>query len=52
MVVIRPTRMADLDDLAKLAETAGFGLTSLPKDRDLLARRIAQSEYQFSETVG
>jgi arginine N-succinyltransferase len=49
MVVIRPARMADLDHLAKLAETASVGLTSLPKDRDLLARRIAQSEFSFQK---
>jgi arginine N-succinyltransferase len=47
MVVIRPARMADLDHLVTLAETASFGLTSLPKDRDLLGRRIAQSEFSF-----
>lgn len=49
MVVIRPARMADLDDIVALAEMASFGLTSLPKDRDLLARRIAQSEYSFQK---
>jgi arginine N-succinyltransferase len=49
MVVIRPARMNDLDDMVKFAEMASFGLTSLPKDRDLLARRIAQSEYSFQK---
>jgi arginine N-succinyltransferase len=49
MVVIRPARMADLDHLVALADMATFGLTSLPKDRDLLARRIAQSEFSFQK---
>jgi arginine N-succinyltransferase len=47
MVIIRPARRTDLDHLVELAGTAGFGLTNLPKDRDLLARRLAQSKLSF-----
>ncbi|MEW6349654.1 MAG: arginine N-succinyltransferase [Thermodesulfobacteriota bacterium] len=47
MVIIRPVAESDLDDLAQLAEGASFGLTSLPKDRELLAERIAQSCRDF-----
>jgi len=43
MVVIRPVRLADLDPLVQLAEQAGVGLTTLPRDRDLLRRRIQKS---------
>ena len=36
MVVIRPVSTADVDQLLDLANLAGVGLTTLPKDRDLL----------------
>jgi arginine N-succinyltransferase len=49
MVVVRPVSMSDLDALAALAALAGVGLTTLPKDRALLARRIAASEASFEE---
>jgi arginine N-succinyltransferase len=47
MVVIRPVREEDLGQLIELAGTAGFGLTSLPKDEELLGKRIAQSLRSF-----
>jgi arginine N-succinyltransferase len=47
MIVIRPARMADLDQLVQLAETASYGLTALPKDRELLGRRIGQAGFSF-----
>ncbi len=47
MVIIRPVAESDLDDLAGLAEAASFGLTSLPKDRELLGERISQSCRDF-----
>ncbi len=47
MMVVRPVREGDLDGLVRLADKAGFGLTSLPADRDLLARRVAQSLDSF-----
>ena len=43
MLVIRPVAMDDLDALLELAGGAGVGLTTLPRDRELLARRIAKS---------
>jgi arginine N-succinyltransferase len=43
MVFIRPVTTADLEPLLELAGAAGVGLTTLPKDRDLLKRRIAKS---------
>src|SRR4051795_1074333 len=43
MVVVRPVAASDLDALAELASLAGVGLTTLPKDRGLLAKRIARS---------
>src|SRR4051812_24349984 len=47
MVIVRPVSMDDLDALAELAGLAGVGLTTLPKDRRLLARRIERSEASF-----
>jgi arginine N-succinyltransferase len=43
MVVVRPVSMSDLDGLVELAGLAGVGLTTLPKDRALLSRRIEKS---------
>lgn len=43
MVIIRQVNRDDLEQLVEMAGMAGFGLTSLPQDRRLLARRIEQS---------
>ncbi|MGA2232701.1 MAG: arginine N-succinyltransferase [Tepidisphaeraceae bacterium] len=43
MVIIRPVTTADLEPLLELAGAAGAGLTTLPKDRDILNRRIQKS---------
>src|SRR5687768_13582696 len=51
MVVVRPVIMEDLDALAELAGLAGVGLTTLPKDRALLAKRIEASETAFRKFV-
>jgi arginine N-succinyltransferase len=48
MVVIRPVTMVDLDPLVELAGLAGAGLTTLPKDRDLLKKRIDKSIKSFA----
>lgn len=47
MVLVRPVTSADLDGLVELASLAGVGLTTLPKDRDLLAKRLARSLHAF-----
>jgi len=47
MVIVRPVSMDDLDALAELAGLAGVGLTTLPKDRALLGKRIERSETSF-----
>jgi arginine N-succinyltransferase len=51
MVIIRPVKESDLDDLVELAGMAEFGLTSLPKDRELLEDRIAVSLRSFQFTA-
>src|SRR4051812_41468027 len=49
MVLIRPVTSADLDQLLELAHMAGVGLTTLPKDRELLSKRIARSVRSFDK---
>src|SRR5882724_12381655 len=50
MVFVRPVKTADIDPLLELASLAGVGLTTLPKDRDLLKKRIARSIRDFERT--
>src|ERR1035437_6932402 len=47
MLVIRPIRQTDLDSLLELASLPGCGLTTLPRDRELLEERIADSTHAF-----
>jgi arginine N-succinyltransferase len=51
MVIVSPVMMEDLDALAELAGLAGVGLTTLPKDRALLAKRIERSAASFRKFV-
>jgi len=48
MLVIRPISLDDLDALYEMANRAGFGLTSLPKDRELLQNLIVESQVSFA----
>lgn len=47
MFIIRPIKQKDLDGLMKLLEVSGYGLTTLPKDPEVLKRRIRNSERSF-----
>lgn len=47
MFIIRPIEQKDLDGLMKLLEKSGHGLTTLPKDRKVIERRIRASERSF-----
>jgi arginine N-succinyltransferase len=51
MVVIRPVRPQDIDDLVDLAGGTGYGLTTLPANRDVLQKRIASSREGFDSTA-
>src|SRR5437870_52987 len=51
MVFIRPVATDDLDQLLELANLAGVGLTTLPKDRQLLQKRIARSIRDFDKST-
>lgn len=48
MHVIRPVRAGDIDAVADLADTAGPGMTTLPPDRDIIAKKIERSLESFS----
>jgi arginine N-succinyltransferase len=47
MYVVRPVELGDLDRLLELAELTSFGLTTLPKDRALLEKRVKASRRSF-----
>ena len=51
MVFIRPVIAADVDQLLELASLAGVGLTTLPKDKQLIQKRIQRSIRSFSENT-
>jgi arginine N-succinyltransferase len=47
MFIIRPINQQDLDGLMELLENSGHGLTTLPKDAEVLKKRIRISERSF-----
>ena len=51
MLVIRPITLSDLDQLEALTAFTGFGLTTLPRDAQLLRRRIRESIRGFEKLV-
>ena len=52
-LVFRPVTQQDLDGLEMLAIQANVGLSTLPKDRELLAQKIEHSvlDWQNSKLV-
>ncbi len=48
MLVIRPVRLEDVDDVARLAKLAGQGMTSLPQDRAALTENIQAAVRSFT----
>ncbi len=51
LLVIRPVEKNDIDDLFRLSQQAGSGMTSLPADRDALSRNIHLAEQSFSRLM-
>ena len=49
MDVVRPIHSDDLHDLIKLTRKISYGITSLPKDRDILYKRILESQDGFAK---
>ena len=48
MFVIRPITLNDLDGLMELLKDSGHGLTSLPKDREIIKNKIEISERSIA----
>ena len=51
MLVMRPARVADLDQVQRLAADSPVGVTSLPDDAEKLKERILSSEASFAAEV-
>jgi len=51
MIIIRPIRTTDYDDLHRIAIESGHGFTSLPVNEEILKRRISHSEKSFNAQV-
>ncbi len=48
LLVMRPSRPDDFDDLMELADLSGPGFTSLPVDKDLVEKRLKASQNAFA----
>jgi arginine N-succinyltransferase len=51
MLLIRPIALEDLPALEALSQSTGFGLTTLPRDTNLLRRRIRASLRGFEKLL-
>lgn len=51
MIIIRPIAQKDLESFIQMAFTAGIGMTSMPKNRDLLEKRVKESIEAFHAQV-
>lgn len=51
MIIIRPITKQDTEAFIKIAFTAGIGMTSMPKNRDILEKRVAESEQAFIQDI-
>lgn len=49
MFLIRPVALRDVDGLLALSHLTGFGLTTLPRDRAMLERRVRESLRSFEK---
>ncbi len=50
-MLVRPVRLDDLEAVVALVQGSGHGLTSLPKDPELLARRVRAAAESFERRV-
>lgn len=51
MYIIRPIAQKDAETFVDIAFQAGIGMTSMPKNRDILLQRVAESEAAFAKQV-
>ena len=51
MLIVRASRLTDLDSLYEMAGTAAVGLTSLPRDHAMLKAYLEDSRHSFEKNV-
>ncbi len=51
MMLFRSAKSSDLDAIHRLAEESGIGMTTLPKDKDLLDKRLKWAQRSFKKNV-
>lgn len=51
MIIIRPAMEADIEALYTLTQHSGIGITTLPKNKDLLHNRLAWSCASFNKRI-
>lgn len=51
MFFVRPVKEDDLDTVERFANTISLGMLSLPKDRDLLSKKIKKSKDAFVKEI-
>ena len=51
MMLFRSARKNDLEAIHQLAESSGVGMTTLPKDIELLKKRLALSSASFNKKI-
>lgn len=51
MLLVRPAALTDVDALATLAAASGIGITTLPRDPELLRQRVEDSRHAFRKGV-
>lgn len=49
MHIIRPIQQSDIDAFVQMAQSASIGITNMPKNPDILRRKIEESLRAFSE---
>ena len=49
--IVRPAQAHDVDDLYALALKSSLGLTNFPKDKDLLAKMLHDTEIAFQKEI-
>ena len=52
MMIVRPVRASDHSQILALAQEAGIGMTSLPADSDVLAKKIDRAAESFTGGAG
>lgn len=51
MIVIRPITKKDTEAFINIAFTAGIGMTSMPKNREILEKRVQDAVASFAKTT-